>query len=165
MKIKPEENELLQDVFGDDVEFRDALLHQTLRTIRLRKRMRRAIQAMGLLACLTVLGSFLFPREDREWAEPIRVAASPRRFQLVHSHALPSQSLIRTSSGQTSIIRSTSNYVQLVETGIENRLVREINEEELLNLFAGHTAGIIQVNQSEQLLMLSAVNPKGFPAE
>jgi hypothetical protein len=165
VKIKPEENELLQDLFGDDVEFRNALLHQTLTTIRRQKRMRPAIRSMGLIACLMAVGSFLFPGEDRQWTEPNRVISSPRQFQVVHSRAMPSPSLIRTSSGTTSIIQSTSNYVQVIETGVENRMVREINGEELLNLFAGRTAGIIQVSQREQLFMLGPVDPKRSSVE
>jgi hypothetical protein len=165
VKIKSEEDELLQDVLGDNGEFREALFDRTIRSVRRQKQIRRAVLAASLFVLLAIEAFFLSSDPVFEPAAPLNVGRPQKAYSLIHSKVLGNRELVRTIQGKTSMIGSTSNHVELVETALENRLVREINEAEMLSLFSGHTVGIIHVGQNQPVLVLGVAGSKGFPVQ
>ncbi|HEV2435296.1 MAG TPA: hypothetical protein VG077_04800 [Verrucomicrobiae bacterium] len=161
-------NNLLTDVLTEaaTADFRAAMLGETLRLVRRRRRWRQARHAATLLAVLTLCGVFI--RRDNLPQKPIASVPPPApktvrtSYTLVDTQPLPASDIVTTqpvASGQ--FITSTPS-IEIVQTRGGN--YRVINDGELLALVASHPAVLIRTGpHTEELVFANPKDQKGFP--
>ncbi len=167
MNQRPEKKELLADVFNETsaADFRDALLGETLRRVRNRRRWQQTRRAVGLLLTLGLLTIFFWQRGAKPTAV-IAVRSTPKSvrlsYQLVRTEALPASAVVTTRTlARAQIITSTAGG-DIVLTTRGN--FRVINDEQLLALVAHRPAALIRVDaNSERLVFADPADEKGFP--
>ncbi|HTR40796.1 MAG TPA: hypothetical protein VMH87_04210 [Pseudomonadales bacterium] len=160
------DNELLDDVLAEaaPASFREALLDQTLRVVRRRRRLRHARNIVGVFVTLALLGLVLRPTSrppsvaiDR----PIPIPAE-KSYTLISTRPLPAGSIIATLSPNTVAFITSSPTVAVVETTSGH--FRVINDQQLLALVAAHPAVLVRTGpHSEQLVFANPNDAKGFP--
>ncbi|HUZ06232.1 MAG TPA: hypothetical protein VMV89_01955 [Candidatus Paceibacterota bacterium] len=166
MNRRIDNDDLLVDVLSgtEPADFRDALLGETLRLVRRRRRWRQMRQSAGVFAVaglLAVLGW-------QNWPEPIAVSppvakmAAPTPYKLVRTEPLPDNDIVTTRSFlENQLISSSSNVVQVETAGGG---YRQINDAQLLALVAQRPAVLIRTGpHSEELVFANPEDKKGFP--
>jgi hypothetical protein len=186
MKRKTD-NELLDDVLAEaaPADFREALLHESVRVVHRRQRLR---QARNAVAALIVVGLFLYFM----WpAKPLSVAVTPPpivqplpkpvqtpalqpstplapptpqpNYLVVDTQPLSADSLIKTQPFAPVPVLDSVGTIALIQTTTGNYQI--IGDDELLALFAAHPALLIHVGpNSEKLIFTDPDDAKGFPA-
>ncbi|MHB8519987.1 MAG: hypothetical protein ACYDH9_04445 [Limisphaerales bacterium] len=156
--MKPEK--LLDDVFGERVSpaWREALLEQTLRQVRQKRRLRRVGQSLAAVAVLIVGGFALWHAPQPSW---LRVATRLGSLEIVMSHPLQPGMLVETQPGTVRPITTTPGTVAFVES--TRNSFKDINDEGLLALLNGHPALLIKrrLNDAE-LILLNLEDRNGF---
>jgi hypothetical protein len=149
---------LLTDVLGEGnpADFRDGLLHETLRLARHRRQARQLRRAASTLAVLVGLGLLTWHQFPPSRG-PAGLPAKP--YAIVRTQPLPPGSWVATKplspAGFVASI-STGNIVVTAKAGVP---VREINDDELLALapkpaalvrHGPHSAELVFVNLADQ---------------
>lgn len=165
MNRRTDNNDLLADVLAETApaDFRDALLGETLRLVRRRRRWRQTRQAAEIFAVvslLTVLAWQNFP-EQAGVSKPAAKKSAPVNYKLVRTQRLPENSIITTrqfSGGQLVASISTVIQVSTASGGF-----RQINDDELLALISGTPAVLIRTGpHSEELVFANPEDQKDF---
>jgi hypothetical protein len=155
MSDRSEQKRLLTDLLAESSppDFRAALLDQTLRHARTRRRWRQARQAGGVLV-LVVLTAVLClqrPMEKQPTTRPAAKVTVPKSFQLVETRALPAAAIITTPNfAPVNIIASGAVVTEITSTGGNFRF---INDQELLALVGNYPAALVRTGpDSEELV-------------
>src|SRR5947208_2207639 len=153
MKTPFDDNPLLDDVLTEgDSEFRNELLERTLQQVRRRKRVRQlnrtlltATLSVGLL--LTVWKAY-FPSSHSAKSEL-------PALDVVTSHPVAPSMIVETGIGAISLISSSNADLAVVHSQFGEGLFQEINDQELLALFAGRPVALVrEAPGSAELLFL-----------
>jgi hypothetical protein len=127
---------LLSDILSEDTdsEFREALLDQTLRIVRRKRRFRKARQAafVTVMAAGLILISFHFPLSKPPASKIAKRIAPP--YLVVTTQPLSSDAVLSTSPDHSIRIISSSPTVQLVATSENTDILHRLDDDELLTL-------------------------------
>jgi len=157
--------QLLDDVLSDaaPADFRAALLDQTLRQVRHRRRVQRwnrnlAAAAGLVLVSLTCWKIFQPASELIESRVPALV--------VIHSRPLDPSILVETKPGAVNVVVSSTSTFASVETGRSRSQFQEIDDEGLLAFMQGKPVALVRhgPNQAE-LIFLNPEDEKGFPVQ
>jgi hypothetical protein len=160
------DNELLGDILAEAAPagFREALLDETLRVVRRRRRIRRARNIAGVFVVLALLGLLVLQKTSR----PTSTAIAPtpkeieRSYTLIRTQPLPAGSIITTHSTSAVPSITSATTVAVIETTPGN--FRPINDQQLLTLVAAHPALLVRTGpHTEQLVFANPDDAKGFP--
>jgi hypothetical protein len=163
-----DDKNLLNEVLAEATPtgFRDAMLNQTLRAVRRRRRWRQTRRATALLTVLLLCGVFVWrknPPPKPVVSVPTTTARTAEKsYTLVETRPLPASHIVTTRPlAPGEFVGSTAN-VKIVETRSGN--YRVINDDELLALVASHPAVLIRTGpHSEELVFADPKDQKGFP--
>jgi hypothetical protein len=161
------DNELLDDVLAEaaPANFREALLDETLRVVRRRRRIRQVRNVVGMLIILGFLG--IFVRQQTLRKPSIAIAPQPARpvekgYTLLHTQPLLAAAVITTHPSGTMPFITSAATVAIVETTPGQ--FRLINDQQLLALVAAHPAVLVRTGpNSEQLVFANPQDANGFP--
>ena len=164
MKPDPDRERLLDDVLDEAAPpgFKESLLQHTLQHVRRRNRVRRLNRALLAIAVVAtvplLLWKFSFP------PPPPRTTVKEPPFGIVTSQPMPREMIVETRPGSIAVITSSAAAVAYVETGEVKDLFKEITDEQLLSLMAGHPVALVRSgpNQAE-LIFLNPEDQEGFP--
>ncbi len=162
MNHDPDRHQLLDAVLGEaaPAEFRGALLVQTLRHVRRRRRTRQLARGGLIITLLAVvsLGLWKMLFELRRPAEPAFATV-----RVVTSQPLPRSMLVETELGATHIVASSPSTLAVIETGSVPNLYQEIDDERLLALVAGRPVALVRRGPHEaELVFVNPADQEGF---
>ena len=159
MNPRTDNERLLDDVLGgDNAALRDALLGQTLRLVRRRRRFRQTARAaIGLALSLGLM--LLFWR-----VLPPRAGGPPPRkgYALVQTRPLPAAGVIVTHPLPPSYFVAPDAHVVIVSTEPGRHRFREIDDRELLALAPGPAALVRQGPHSAELVFISPTDEESL---
>lgn len=162
MNDPSEREELLADVLGESQppDFRAAVLDETLRLARRRRKFRsaRRVGATGTaLIAIVGLGSFVWKISS---SDP--VPALPPRFadyELIRTQPLPAQSVVHTQPLATTQMVASAATIETIHTSSAGDALRIIDDRQLLALVAPRPAALIRVGpQTERLIFADEAN-------
>lgn len=149
--------QLLNDIFAEaePAQFRDALLAETLRHVRHRRRVRHTTRAAWL--ALVALVSLFWLWTARKSAPPFaaRTTQANPGIRIVTSAPLASALVISSRADSIIQISSRPATVQIVSTADSPPACQEIGDDELLHFFAGRPVALVGGGaQPAELLLL-----------
>jgi hypothetical protein len=150
----PRPNErLLTDVLGEGTaaDFREGLLHETMRLARRRRHFRQARRAASALAVLVGLGVLVW-RHSPSGLAPASLPAKP--YTIVSTQPLsPTAWVVTRPLSPANLVVSTSTGT-IVLTATAAVPVREINDDELLALAPKPAALVRRGPHSAELVLV-----------
>jgi hypothetical protein len=163
MKPPFNHNPLLDDVLTEGAEFRNELLERTLEQVRRSKRVRQLNQT--LLAASVSVGLLLMV-----WKAYFPSSHSARSelpaLDVVTSHPVAPSMIVETEIGAISLISSSDADLAVVHSQFGEGLFLEINDQELLALFAGRPVALVREAPGRaELLFLDPEDAQGFPVQ
>ena len=168
MEKKTDNEQLLNDVLTEaaPANFRDAMLGETLRAVRRRRRWRQTRRATALLTMLALCGVFIWwenlPQKPVISPPPSAAKVVEKSYTLVETHPLPANDIVTTQPLASDQMVASASAVKIVQTQSGN--YRVINDDELLALVASHPAVLIRTGpHSEELVFANPKDQKGFP--
>jgi hypothetical protein len=160
MKTKPEQDELLDDVFKDaaETEFRAALFTQTLQAAQQRNRNRQRTRGVIVAVCalFMTLGVFKMLNHSNT---PSLVAESNL---MVHTSELGAGMLIRTQPNTFDLITPLALTAGIVHTQPDFQTFRMIDDEQLFALINNRPAALIQNGPAIELVFINPTDREGF---
>jgi cytoskeletal protein RodZ len=166
MNQKADNEQLLADVLSENTpaDFREAMLGETLRLVRRRRRWQRTRRAAAMFIVLGLFAIFVrqtfLPRQTVS-APPV-AKANPKSYELVRTQPLSANAIVSTRPLATEQFIASAATVETVQTRAGN--FRAINDDELLALVASRPAILIRRGpNSEQLVFVNPADEKGFP--
>ena len=164
MNDRSDNQELLDDVLAEasPPEFRSALLGETLRQARQRRRWRQARRAGGALLALLLVVAMVrreFSAKQNPAVSLAPTAASPNSYVLIETQPLPAGALVTNrifSSVPT--ITSSPQFVTIATTSGHFRI---INDEQLLSLLGPVPVALVRTGpNSEELVFANPADQK-----
>lgn len=161
------DNELLDDVLAEGApeKFREAILGETVRVVRRRRRIRQIRNGGGIFVALALAGLFVWQRNSPQRptaVAPPAIQAAEKSYTLVRTRSLSPNEIVATVSLSAGQFVSSTQAVKIVETTADN--FRLIDDNELLALVASHPAILVRTGpQSEKLVFADPKDAKGFP--
>lgn len=166
MNRKADNEHLLADVLSEaaPADFRGAMLGETLRLVRHRRRWRQTRRGAAVLAALGLLAALVWQNWPKESAVSGPSAKRPAKasYQLVRTRPLPASAVVTTRSfSGHRMVSSAATVVQIATTSGGFRL---INDAQLLALVGQRPAVLIRTGpHSEELVFANPEDQKGFP--
>jgi hypothetical protein len=165
MNHEPDNEQLLADVLAETTpaDFREALLGETLRLARRRRRWRQTRRAAALFVALGLLAVLVWQNLPQRPVASMPVAkAKVKSYQLVRTQPLPASAIVVTQPFPTDQLVASVATVEMIQTSSGN--FRVINDDELLALVAARPAALVRLGpHSEQLVFVNPEDEKGFP--
>jgi hypothetical protein len=165
MNPKPDNEQLLADVLSEAVpaDFREALLGETLRLARRRRRWRQTRRAAALLVALGLLAVLVRQNFPPQPLVPMPVAkAKVKSYELVRTQPLSAGAIVVTRPLSTGQLLASGATTEMVQTSSGN--FRVINDDELLALVASRPAALVRLGpHSERLIFADPDDERGFP--
>jgi hypothetical protein len=170
MKIRPDTEHLLEDIFQESVtpDFRAVMLAETLWQVRQQRAARRRQRVLVIaVAALTV--SLALWRSQKP-APAIRLAEAPAvgsaRPVQVRSLPLRAEMIVESAPAGVAIVVSARTTAAVIESRSDQKSFQEIDDPELLLLVAGRPAALVRpIGQPPQLLFLNPAEEEGFPLQ
>lgn len=167
MNHEPDIEPLLNDVLAEaaPLDFREALLDQTLCLARRRRRWRQTRRLAALLAVagglLSVLVWQTLPWHSAAVSTPMANAHS-KNYALVRTRPLPAGAIVNTRTLSAGQLVASAATVEMVQTTTGN--FRVLNDDELLALVGSRPAALVRVGpNAEELVFVNPADAKGFP--
>jgi hypothetical protein len=165
MNPEPDNEQLLADVLSEAVpaDFREALLGETLRLARRRRRWRQTRRAAALLVALGLLAVLVRQNFPPQPLVPMPVAkAKVKSYELVRTQPLSAGAIVVTRPLSTGQLLASGATTEMVQTSSGN--FRVINDDELLALVASRPAALVRLGpHSERLIFADPDDERGFP--
>ena len=168
MNHKADNDPLLADVLAEaaPADFRDAMLGETLRQVRRRRRWRQTRRAAALLVALGLCGIFIWqknlPPRPMASAPALAVKTVAKNYQLIQTRPFPVSAIMATQPLAAGQFIASAGTVARIRTSGGN--YRVINDDELLALVASHPAVLIRTGpRSEELVFANPDDQAGFP--
>jgi hypothetical protein len=152
MNPLPDSERLLNDVLADESSagFREALLGETLRLARRRRRWRKTRQIGGALALVAVVAALIWRTLPPRISTPARPAQS---YQLVRSRPFPTERIVTTQPVPAGQLAASFAAANLVRTTASSGRYREIGDDELLALAGPRPAALVRLGPHEAELV------------
>jgi hypothetical protein len=165
MNHEPDHEQLLADVLaeGAPAGFREAMLGETLRLARRRRRWRQTRRAATWLVMLGLLAVLVRQNFPPQTLVPTPAAeAKSKGYEPVQTRPLPVGMTVVTRPLSAEQMVASAGTVETVQT--RDGDYRLINDDELLALVASRPAGLIRTGpHSERLVFANPDDEKGFP--
>jgi hypothetical protein len=165
MNHEPDNEQLLADVFSEAAPagFREALLGETMRLARRRRRWRQTRRTAALLVALGLLAVLVRQNFQPHPLTPVPVAkVKVKSYELVRTQPLSAGAIVVTRPLSANQLVASVATAEMVQTSSGN--FRMINDEELLALVASRPAALVRLGpHSEQLVFANPADEKGFP--
>lgn len=157
MNRRPDDDPLLSDVLseGSPVEFREALLDQTLRHARRRRQLRQTRRAASVFAVFGLIALLAWRILSPHSATRL-VRSTDTGYQLVRTQPLP-PNMVTTTRPLAGQFLAARIAVPVIETA-RDRGFRVIDDDELLALVAPRPAALVRFGPGEELLIFA--NPE-----
>ena len=157
MNESSEHESLLADVLAADSEpgFREALLGQTLKLVRRKRRfrtIRRGTSTIAVFAGLLLLVWRFVP------SPPISPQPSAKPYALIRTQPLPPGAIVQTSPLRFPNLVTSSHDVQIIATSSTAHNFRELDDDQLLELAA--PSPVILVRHGPDTAELVFVDPE-----
>jgi len=162
MNERPEQQKLLDDLLDESLpaDFRAALLEQTLRLARRRRRWRQSRMA-GAVLCVLLATVWL---AGREWTmkvspvQPLAKGPGPQGWRLVETRSLPATREVTTKDFAGATVISSQATVGQIASSSEG--VHLIDDAQLLAWVGQEPAILIRTGpNSEELVFAETVDP------
>jgi hypothetical protein len=165
MNHEPDNEQLLADVLAEaaPTDFREALLGETLRLARQRRRWRQTRRTAALLVALGLLAVLVRQNFLPHPLAPMPAAkAKVKSYELVRTQPLSAGAIVVTRSLSADQLVASVATAEMIQTSSGN--FRVINDDELLALVAPRPAALVRLGpHSEQLFFVNPADEKGFP--
>jgi hypothetical protein len=159
--------QLLADVLAEaaPTDFREALLSETLRLARHRRRWRQTRRASALLVALGLLAVLVWQNFPPHPLAPMPMAkAKVKSYELVRTQPLSAGAIVVTRPLSANQLVASVATTEMVQTSSGN--FRVINDDELLALVASRPAGLVRLGpHSERLIFANPDDERGFPID
>jgi hypothetical protein len=161
MNLRADHERLFADALADEAPagFREALLSQTLRHARARRRwrqVRRGATALAGVVLLAVLMRLILPQP------PLAVPVAG--CEIIHTRPLPAAAFVNTVPLQPNQLVAPVATVGVIHTDLAVVTYREIGDGELLALVAPRPAVLVGCGpHCAQLIFVNPDDEKGFP--
>ena len=160
MNGRTDNQDLLAEVLAEasPVDFREAMLAETLCMVRRRRQIRQARPVAGVLVMaglLVVLVAHHFSKLPAVSA-PLAEQIKPQSYELVRTQPLPSSALVRT--GDSFAAGFAHSVPKAVEVATATGGFRLINDDQLLALLADKPAILIRTGSHTEELVFA--NPE-----
>jgi hypothetical protein len=160
------DNELLDDVLAEaaPADFREALLGESLRVVRRRRRFRQTRNAASIVVViLALLGIAVWqkhPKTPSLVSTPPMKKTVPAGYTLITTQPLPADAIITTRPLAAAQFTTSPMTVAVVQTSTGN--YRLIDDDQLLALLAAHPAVLVRTGpHSEELVFANPQDAKG----
>jgi hypothetical protein len=167
MNHEPDNKQLLADVLAEAAPavFREALLGETLRLARRRRRWRQTRRAAALFVALGLLAVLVWQNLPQRPVASMPVAkAKVKNYELVRTQPLSAGAVVVTRPLSADQLVASVTTAETVQTSSGN--FRVINDDELLALVASRPAALVRLGpHSEQLVFVNPADEKGFPVD
>src|ERR1035437_6753487 len=143
MNHEPDNEQLLADVFSEAAPagFREALLGETMRLARRRRRWRQTRRTAALLVALGLLAVLVRQNFQPHPLTPVPVAkVKVKSYELVRTQPLSAGAIVVTRPLSANQLVASVATAEMVQTSSGN--FRMINDEELLALVASRPAAL-----------------------
>lgn len=166
MADRPDQQKLLDDVLAESSppDFRAALLGETLRLARRRRRWRQTRSAASVLVVVALTLLFALENQPRKMDAPRPLAKTPsiQSYQLVVTRPLSAGKVIATS--EFSPVKLVSSALLVTEIATTHDSFHRVNDEQLLALFGPRPPLLIRTGpDSEELLFAGIGDQKISP--
>jgi hypothetical protein len=166
MNHPPDNKHLLDDVLSEaePADFREALLCETLRLARRRRRWRNGRHAAVVLTLMALVAVLVWQNDSNHPAGPTLTAKeASKSYQLILTQPLPTDSIVTTRPLARDQFIASAATVVVVQT-IPGGGFRLINDDELLALLSPRPAALIRLGpNSERLILVNADDENGLP--
>jgi hypothetical protein len=167
MNDRSDQQQLLDDVLGESSppDFRAALLGETLRLARRRRRWRQARRTAGALAVAVFAALFAWQIRPGKISVPPQLAKTsvPGSCQLIETRPLPAGEVVTTVNFPA--VKMVSSESAVTQIATRSGGFRFINDEQLLALVGPRPAVLVRTGpNSEELVFANPEDQKGFPA-
>jgi hypothetical protein len=151
MNHLPDNERLLHDVLADESSagFREALLGETLRLARRRRRWRQVRRISGPLALVAVVAALVL----RNLLPRTSAPAPAKSYQLVHSRPFPAELIVTTQPVPAGQVVASLPAADIVRTTPPQSGYQEIGDDELLALAAPRPAALVRYGPHEAALI------------
>jgi hypothetical protein len=157
--------QLLADVLAESspADLRAAMLAETLRIVRRRRRRQQVRQVGSALAVLLLAGWLMWPHQPGKLSvsQPVPRQVSLRSYQLVETRPLPAGAVV--STGNFSAIKTISTAAAVTQVATTSGGFRYINDAQLLALLGNRPVILIRTGpNSEELVFADPEDQKMF---
>ncbi len=162
MTRRTDNERLLAEVMGDsDAAFHEALLGETLRLARRRRRFRQARRTVAVLAGLVVLAALVW----QAFLPRISTLEIHRgNYTVIQTQPLPVASLVTTQPLPADLLIASITTAGVVETAANTGQFREIGDNELLAMIAPKVAALVRLGPHEaELVVLEPASQEASP--
>lgn len=165
MTHRTDNERLLDDMLGDasPAGFREALLGETLRLARHRRRFRQTQRAAATLAVLGVLAALVsrnLPRHPAVSPPPVV------SYEIIHTQPWPVAAIVTTQPLSADRLVASVATADIVQTTATGRGFREIDDDQLLALVAPRPAALVRLGpHSAELVFVNPADQDGFPVD
>ena len=160
-----DQQQLLDDVLAESAppDFRAALLGETLRHVRRRRRWRQTRSAAGILLVAALAALFAWENQPRTIDAPRPLAKAPilQSYQLVVTQPLPAGTVIATSEFSPVKLVSSTQAVTLITTTHDS--FHPVDDEQLLALFGPRPPLLVRTGPDSEELLFAGVGGQKFP--
>ena len=152
---------LLADVIAgeSDVAFHEALLGETLRLARRRRRFRQAQRGAAVVAVLVGLAALVWQNFSPRVVTPRMDKGS---YAIIRTQPLPAAAIVTTQPLVADLLVASVTTVNVVETLPDSGLFREIGDDELLAMVAPKVAALVRLGPHTAELVV--LEPSGQDA-
>jgi len=143
MTRRTDNERLLTDVIAgeSDAAFHEALLGETLRLARRRRRFRQTRHVVVVVAVISGLAALVWQSLPPGVVTPELGHGS---YTLIHTQPLPASSLVTTRPLSADLLVASATTANVIETLPDSGLFREIGDDELLAMLAPRVAALIR---------------------
>ena len=162
MNKRTDQERLLTEVLREEsgAEFHEALLGETLRLARRRRRIRLAQRVSGALAVVAVIAAIAVGRIPRV---PVLTPTPARNYQLTLSQPLPAASIVSTRALSSDQIVVSAAVASIVKTTTTSGGYDILGDDELLALAPQPAALVRRGPREVELVLVNSSNPNGPP--
>jgi hypothetical protein len=161
---QPTDNDrLLADALTDTAPagFRDALLGETLRWARRRRRFRQTRRAAAMLVMLSALSFLVWLTVPRH---PVVRPPPLISCKIISTEPLSASAIIATQPFSADRLVASVPTANVIRTTATSGEFREIDDDDLLALVAPRPAALIRFGpHSAELILVNPEDQKGFP--
>jgi hypothetical protein len=163
MNRRSDNERLLADVIAgeSDAGFHEALLGETLRLVRRRRRFRQARRMAIAVALLAGLATVVWQRLPTHVVVPGREKGS---YAIIRTQPLPQSALVTTRPFPADQLVASIAMKHIVETSSARRLYRDVDDDELLAMLYPKVAALVRLGPNkEELIVLDQTGQKTVP--
>ena len=162
MNKRADQERLLTEVLREEsgAGFHEALLGETLRLARRRRRIRLAQRVSGALAVVAVIAAIAVGRIPRV---PVLTPTPALNYQLTLSQPLPAASIVSTRALSSDQIVVSAAVASIVKTTTTSGGYDILGDDELLALAPQPAALVRRGPREVELVLVNSSNPNGPP--